>query len=415
MSTSRLINQCGSCGSRELKSILWLGYVQPACSMPKVGETAKEETHYPLELLQCEKCSLVQLSCIVDPEVIFHPEYPYSSANTKALRENFAELASEIRQTVKLGREDLVVDIGSNDGTLLGNFTKTCLVRGYEPTRQAETANSLGIHTVQRFFGSTAYVVPGKAKVITACNVLAHVENVHDVLDGVAGLLADDGIFVTENHYLGSLVDGLQWDTIYHEHLRYYSLFSLMGLLEGHGLWVFRADHIASHGGSFRVWASKDRSRAMPVAPWFEYIDIRGLASRVAESKRSILKMLGEAEGRTVAVGAAARGATLLNYCGIDVDMVEAVVEVKDSDKIGHYMPGTRISVVDEAMLYEEQPENLLILPWQLAGDLVPKFAEKGYRGKVILPLGMPGGYAAGRWDIRTFKHPVTREYLVSV
>lgn len=415
MPTSHLVNKCGSCGSRELTSILWLGYMQPACSMPKIGEPAKEETHYPLELLQCQKCSLVQLSCIVDPKVIFHPEYPYSSGNTKALRENFAELASEIRQTVKLGREDLVVDIGSNDGTLLGNFTKTCLVRGYEPTRQAETANSLGIHTVQRFFGSTAYVVPGKAKVITACNVLAHVENVHDVLDGVAGLLADDGIFVTENHYLGSLIDGLQWDSIYHEHLRYYSLKSLRILLGMHGLNVFRADLIPSHGGSFRVFARRGNT-VMPVGiseP--EAFQFDRFSSRVAESKRSILNMLARTDARIVAVGAAARGATLLNYCGIDVEMVEVVVEVKGSDKIGHYMPGTRIPVVAEAMLYEEQPENLLILPWQLAGDLVPKFAEKGYRGKVILPLGMPGGYAAGRWDIRTFKHPVTREYLVSV
>lgn len=416
MSTSRIIDRCGACGYHVLNSILWLGYMQPACTMPSMFHPAKEETHYPLELLECASCSLVQLSCIVDPKVIFHPAYPYSTGNTKALRENFAELATTVRGLVNLTGDDLVVDIGSNDGTLLSNFGMVNVL-GYEPTDQALVARERLVPTRQAFFTAhEARFREGQAKIVTACNVLAHVEDVHDTLDGVAKLLTDDGIFVTENHYLGSLVNELQWDTIYHEHLRYYSANSLRSLLEKHGLHVFRADMIASHGGSLRVFASKRESvdiqgvRQTP-QPWTEHRGLHTFAERVVESKRSILEMIAGAPGRVVAMGAAARGATLLNYCGLDADAIDYVIEVSNSDKLGHYMPGTRIPVVDEALLFEQQPENLLLLAWPLAHHLVPKLAEKGYRGNVIVPLGP----TAGRWDIRTFMHPETHLPLVSL
>lgn len=372
--------------------------------MPSVDERAEEETHYPLELLQCQTCTLVQLSCVVDPKVIFYPGYPYSTGNTGALRENFKQLAEEVRGLVDLGSEELVVDIGSNDGTLLSNFGNVNVL-GWEPTNQAKLAQSRMVPTRQAFFSANeARRHKGQAKVVTACNVMAHVENIHDVLDGVYDLLVDDGVFVTENHYLGSVIDGMQWDTIYHEHLRYYSRTSLLSLLEAHGLHAFKEKKIPSHGGSFRVYASKQHRSLERDWPgrgelyWPEDRGVAGFAKGVAESKNAILSLLVNAGGRTVGIGAAARGATLLNYCGIDRGMVEAIVEVTGSDKIGQYMPGTQIPVIDEAMLYEQQPENVLVLSHHLANGLIQKIASKGYKGKFILPLVIPKVVTAEEW-----------------
>jgi hypothetical protein len=387
MPTSRIIDHCQGCDSPELKSVLWLGYMQPACTMQKIGDVS-EAMHYPLELMQCQKCSLVQLSCIVDPEVLFHPDYPYSSGNTKALRENFARLTAEILyRWLPSQTGNVLVDIGANDGSLLETYDPGNWLLGIEPTNQALVAKAKGLEMIQKPFSAALVDSIGvKANVITASNVLAHVADIHDVLEGVAGLLDDHGIFVTENHDLGSLVEHCQWDFIYHEHLRYYSYVTLVELLRQHGLYVFNFDQIPIHGGSFRLWASK-KSRT---DAWFRGAAIDGFAGCVAESRAHIRHLIGSAKGRIVAVGAAARGATLLNACGIDVDMVEAVAEVKGSDKIGYYMPGTRISIVDEEMIYRTQPDNLFLLPWHLASDLIPMFRAKGYQGKFINPMGLP-------------------------
>jgi hypothetical protein len=182
---------------------------------------------------------LVQIGLTVDPNILFAPDYPYTSGTTKILKDNFAALYTEVQEVIGLAPDDLVVDIGSNDGTLLSNFTDH-RVLGIEPTLQSELANARGITTMMSFFttesASKARDEHGQARVITATNVFAHIEDVHQIVEGILLLLQDDGVFISESHYLMGLLESVQYDTIYHEHLRYYSLHSLQYLLKMHDL-----------------------------------------------------------------------------------------------------------------------------------------------------------------------------------
>lgn len=358
--------------------VLSLGSSPPTCNMVPAGTRQATEEHHPLEVLFCEDCGLAQLSVIVAPEVVFPLDYPYSSGNSKALHENFENLA---RQTDEfLGPDDLVVDIGANDGTLLSKFK--CRTVGVEPTRQAEKIQG---PAVRAFFGEDmakrVLAEYGQAKVITACNVLAHVENLGDVMRGINVLLADDGILIAENHDLASIVDGGQWDTIYHEHLRFFSPYSFHALLIRHGLRAEDWKEIPTHGGSFRVTAKRGEGVLDPPCEYnFHLLAVNALVSR--DMLRS--SVLG---GGGYGIGATARATTIVNYCGLDVEDISCVCEVAGSDKIGRLIPGTRIPVVDEERLFVDQPEWVVLFSWHLADRIVPKLRERGYTGEIILPL----------------------------
>ena len=229
---SVLVEYCQICGSKALRSILFLGYLPPVNTMNPIGTRPDQQPAYPAELLHCPGCTLVQLGLVVDPAIIFPPHYAYTSGTTRILRENFAELYREVMQLFPIEPEDLVVDVGSNDGTLLSNFHKAGhRVCGVEPTNAHKLAVAAGMPTINMFFGrdSADEVLRryGKASIITAANVFAHIEDIHEIVDSMLSLLADDGMFISESHYLVSLLETLQYDTIYHEHLRYYSLSSL--------------------------------------------------------------------------------------------------------------------------------------------------------------------------------------------
>ena len=251
---------CQVCGHAPLTNVLSLGYMPPVNQMVAIGAVPRQQPWFPTNLLHCGKCDLVQLGLAVDPTIIFPPEYPYTSGTTKLLRDNFAELHAEASAMLKLGPQDLVIDIGSNDGTLLSNF-KSHRVLGIEPTEVGKIAASRGIPTLQRYFTpETAAEVRrehGPARVVTAANCFAHIEDVHAIVEGILELLGPDGVFISESHYLIGLLDTLQYDTVYHEHLRYYSLNSLANLLQMHGLEVFHARPIPTHGGSIRVYAAR--------------------------------------------------------------------------------------------------------------------------------------------------------------
>lgn len=381
---SNVVTICQSCGG-SLESVIWLGYLPPVNDLRPIGKAPTETPFYPAELLRCQTCTLVQLGYQVDPEIIFPPSYPYRSRTTRILRENFKDLANK---TVPLiDPEGLVVDIGSNDGTLLSNF-KGFRVQGVEPTDAGKEAQQSGIPTLQTYFDAQAAEAivrsRGKAALVTATNVFAHIPDVHELVENVKTLMADDGIFVSESHYWNDLVATLQYDTIYHEHLRHYTVKSLQYLLNQHGLAVFRVDRIPTHGGSIRVYAQNGSLK-------WDYpesdADLTGFDLRVRKSRADLHHLLGGIGGRVWGVGAPSRASTLLSYTHIHLD---AVAEVSDSPKIGHYMPGTLIPVVDEKRLYEEQPEYALMLSWHIADELMPKIREKGYRGKFIIPLPTP-------------------------
>jgi len=399
---------CQVCGHAPLDHVLSLGYMPPVNQMVPIGTVPQQQPWFPTNLLYCRNCELVQLGLAVDPAIIFPPEYPYTSGTTKLLRDNFADLQRESAAMLGLDKDDLVVDIGSNDGTLLSNFkTAGSRVLGIEPTDVGDIANKRGIATIKRYFGpEVAREVArehGPAGVVTAANCFAHIEDVHSIVDGIVAMLKDDGAFISESHYLIGLLDTLQYDTIYHEHLRYYSLASLKHLLGMHGLEVFHARPIPSHGGSIRVYAARQGThtvqdsvrRMLAAEPRGEAMVKRLAAFRrdVVLSKLRLLSMLRELKekGQRVAgISAPSRASTLVNYVGLDEALIGYVCEISGSLKIGKYMPGTQIPVVDEAKLFEDQPDCAVIFSWHIADELAPKLKAKGFRGQLITPLPVP-------------------------
>ncbi|MBI3402963.1 MAG: class I SAM-dependent methyltransferase [Acidobacteria bacterium] len=406
--SSVVVDRCQVCDNPDLQSALFIGYLPPVNQMRPIGQRPHEQPAYPAEFLYCPRCELVQLGLIVDPAVLFPPEYPYTSGTTKILRENFAELYTDCRQILPLTPADLVVDVGSNDGTLLGNFKNGGhRVRGIEPTLMANVANERGIPTTMSFFGpeaaARARAEDGPATIVTATNVFAHIEHVHEIVDSILTMLKPDGMFISESHYLMSLLETVQYDTIYHEHLRYYSLHSLKFLLERHGLEVIHAKRIPTHGGSIRVYSARKGTR--PVQPSVAAVlaeerSAGAWPDRLARFKRDVvqsklglhalLKDLKQKGARIFGIGAPSRASTLINYAGLDDGIVDCVLEVKDSYKVGKYMPGTLIPVVDEARLFEDQPEYALLLSWHIAEELAPKLTAKGFKGRFIVPLPTP-------------------------
>ncbi len=377
--------------------------------MPAVGSVAVEQPAYPLELLRCADCTLVQIGLEVSPEVLFPESYPYLSGTTRILRDNFADLQQESEALLGLKKDGLVIDIGSNDGTLLAPFAKAGYrVLGIEPSQAGDVARKNGIDTLQAYFNlDTARAVRkkhGQAQLVTAANVFAHIGGIHSVVDGILELLAPRGVFVSESHYLLDLVQTLQYDTIYHEHLRHYSLVSLANLLKGHGLEVFHVKRIPTHGGSIRVYAGRKGERPVQpsVAEGLADEEKSGLTSgaalrdfraRVVKSKLDLHALLApiRARGEKIyGIGAPSRASTLINYTGLDDGIVDAVMEVSSSHKLNRYIPGTRIPVLDEAKLFTDQPEYALLLSWHIADELAKILRAKGYRGKFIAPLPAP-------------------------
>lgn len=404
---SIVVDRCQACDTPELESILFLGYLPPVNTMPLVGSPLAEQPAYPAELLYCKKCTLAQLGLIVDPAILFPPSYPYTSGTTKILRENFAELSREVDLLYPLKPDQLIIDIGSNDGTLLSNFQKNGVrVFGIDPTNAAKLAIERGIPSMISFFTKSVagkvVAEQGHAQIITATNVFAHIEDIHDIVAGVLTLLCDDGIFVSESHYFLSLLETLQYDTIYHEHLRYYSVTSLKHLLEMHGLEVIHVKRIPTHGGSIRVYAS--RKGKYPVQASVravveeEHVRITRktfttFKQDVVTSKLGLLSLLKDIKvkgDRVYGIGAPSRASTLINYVGLDDGILDAVMEITGSHKIGKYIPGTRIPVLEEDRLFSDQPEYALLLSWHIADELIPKLRSRGFQGKYIVPLPTP-------------------------
>jgi SAM-dependent methyltransferase len=402
------IECCQVCGHAPLNTVLSLGYMPPVNQMVSIGQVPHQQPWFPTTLLHCRNCDLVQLGLAVDPAIIFPREYPYTSGTTKLLRDNFADLQRESATMLGLSDKDLVIDIGSNDGTLLSNFKNGGQrVLGIEPTDVGDIANERGIPTIKRYFGfEVAREVNrkyGAASVVTAANCFAHIEDVHAIVDGIVEMLKPDGVFISESHYLIPLLDTLQYDTIYHEHLRYYSLASLKHLLEMHDLEVFHARPIPSHGGSIRVYAARhgahtvqDSVRRMLAGEPRGEAMVKRLDSfrrDVILSKLRLLSMLRELKekgARIVGISAPSRASTLVNYVGLDEGLIDYVCEIAGSLKIGKCMPGTQIPVVDESRLYSDQPDWAIIFSWHIADELAPKLKAKGFCGKLITPLPMP-------------------------
>lgn len=370
---------CQSCNGTDLSLVLSLG------DIPSANVMTPDAPKYPAEVYKCQNCELVQLGLILDPSLVFPPEYPYRSGTTKSLRENFANLAQNV---IAVSAAGSVLDIGSNDGTLLSEFQKRgWQTHGVEPTDQALKARANGIRTTQEFFTEDVARTLGKFDLITATNVFAHIADVHDAMRGVLEVMRDDSLFVTESTYWCDTLKSLQYDTIYHEHLRYYTLTSLTYLLKQYGLVPFWVQHIPTMGGSIRVWARQGDQIPGDVRESIfaeSRVSEDGFSKWVEDSRTELRKMLPPG---TYGIGAASRSTTLINYTGIDL---ACVCEIAGSDKIGRVIPGTNIPVMDEQCLIDDQPENALILSWHISTEVADNLRRKGYRGKFLVPLPSP-------------------------
>jgi hypothetical protein len=313
------------------------------------------------------------LSVKVDPAELFPADYPYSSGNSRELHEDFEDLARQINPA----SDDLLVDIGANDGTLLSKFN--CQKIGVEPTTQAVKIDApVYCKPFTEKLARQIVAEHGPAAHVTACNVLAHVPDLDDTMRGIKVLLADDGALWAENHDAAAVVSG-QWDAIYHEHLRFFDPFTFGNLLKMHDLYPAEVKELPTHGGSFRTKALKGIHILELGAPDYDF----GALAEAASHTRTTLRRI---DDPLVGIGATARATTVINYCGLDVEDLEFVAEVSGSDKIGRLIPGTRIPVVDEEELLTDQKDAVLF-SWHLADKIVPALRGRGYEGRIYTPI----------------------------
>ena len=405
-SFSRPVTRCQISSSNKLSSLIFLGYLPPVNTLRKIGSTPEEEISFPAELLYCNKSKLAQLGCIVDKEILFPYSYPYTSSTTKILRENFADLYKDTKKIVNLNKNDLVIDIGSNDGNLLSNFKINHKVLGVTPEKIGKIAIKKGIPTIIDYFNEkiSSKIVKkyGKAKVITATNVFAHIDNINSIVKSILKTLETDGVFISESHYLLPLIQTVQYDTIYHEHLRYYSLESLNFLLKKHNLEIIDTKEIPTHGGSIRVYAARKGMYKIStnVRKQFKkekrYLNKKSFAKfrkNVVTSKVNlfnIIKRIKDKNKTIFGVGAPSRASTLINYLGLDQDIIDCVLEINGSYKIGNYIPGTKIPILNENILSKKKPHYLILFSWHIKNELKRNLKRKGFRGKFIIPLPTP-------------------------
>ncbi|HUI78100.1 MAG TPA: class I SAM-dependent methyltransferase [Bryobacteraceae bacterium] len=398
---------CRACGGERLTLFLELG-PQPLANsfLASAGEFAGEAA-YPLDVYFCETCSLVQLLDVIDPEVLFR-DYIYVTGTSDTITRHNVDYARAVADLLQLGPGDLVVEAASNNGTLLQQFQALGVsALGVEPAANlAEVARQNGIETDTRFFNSdTARGLResyGRAKAVIANNVLAHVDNTIDFLSGARYLLADGGMVIFEVPYLVEMLDRLEYDTVYHEHLCYFSVMALQKLCESAGLGIARIDRVPVHGGSLRVYAAAQSGHAADAvamageerrAGLDSIARYRKFAANVAASREMLQNLLCRLRtaGRSIAgYGAPAKGNTLLNYCGIDTSFLPFTVD-KNERKVGLYTPGMHIPVRPVSALLEEQPDDVLILAWNYAGEIISQ--QQAYRargGRFITPVPQP-------------------------
>jgi SAM-dependent methyltransferase len=401
---------CRGCGGTELECVLELGPQPLANALPKSPAEFADEARFPLDLFVCRRCFLVQLLDVVDPEVLFR-DYVYLSGTSRTMAEHFASYARHVMDLAKLHSEDLVVEIASNDGTLLQHFHRAGVrVLGIEPAANvAELSRASGLETLAEFFdrGCATKVREqfGPAKVVMANNVFAHVDDPLGFLEGCRTLMGEGGMLVIEVPYLRNMLDDLEYDTIYHEHLSYFCATPLLPLFARGGLSVVRIDHHPVHGGSLRFHAVRSDLQAehAPAALSIAEHEARaGLADmeifrrfgndvrRCREQLQALLATYRAAGRSMAAYGAPAKGNTLLNYCGVGPETLTYIVD-RNPLKVGRYTPGTHIEVCDVGRLETEPPDALLILAWNYADEVFEQLSWLRERGTdFIVPVPHP-------------------------
>lgn len=403
------ITYCRICKGSNLEKFLNLGVHPPSDAFLRRDQLDIEEKSYPVDACLCTDCGLVQLGYIVPPEEMFNKEYVYVTSISKTADNHFREYAKEVME--RYGeRGSFVVEMGSNDGTLLSHFRDFgAEVLGVDPSRAATMSIKRSVETINEFFcediAKSIRSKYGRAQIIAGANVFAHINDLDDILNGIEYLLDDDGIFVMEFPYLLELVRHIEFDTIYHEHLSYFSITPLVTLFERFSMEIFDITRTPVHGGSIRIYVKRQRSNRETTGKLKELLELEkkeklfsletftDFASKVEKFREEFNSLLNKLKGEGALIagnGAPAKGNTLLNYCQVGPDLIEFIAEI---NPLKHYMftPGMHIPVLPLSSIKEKKPDYMVILPWNLKHDIIRQ--ESAYResgGKFIVPLPEP-------------------------
>jgi SAM-dependent methyltransferase len=402
------IVNCRSCGGNDLPVILDLGSQPIANALLSEEELSRPEARYPLAVAFCPACALLQVTETVQANVLYRRDYPYFSSSSPALLKHSAEHVEALVRKYELGPRSFVVEVASNDGYLLRNLVEReidCL--GIDPADgPVARANAIGVPTMHDFFGSRCaekLASEGKfADVVIANNVVAHVDDINDFVAGFARILKQTGIAVFEFAYALDMIEHCEFDTIYHEHLFYHTLHGLTPLFKRHGLNLSDVERLPIHGGSLRLTVNRTPARSKELDALFAHEAALGVdklsfykdfADRARALRDSLTGLLvsERAKGKRIACyGAAAKGATMVNYLGLGEGFFEFVADANPY-KQGKYMPGQRIPIRHPDRLVGDQPDYVLLLVWNFAGEVMRQqtsYRERG--GSFIIPVPEP-------------------------
>jgi SAM-dependent methyltransferase len=399
---------CRSCGHAPIRQFLSLGETPLADALLREEGLGAPEARFPLEVAFCPECALVQILEEVPPQQLFVDNYLYFSSFSDELLRHTKENADRLIAERGLDESSLVIEVGSNDGYMLRNFAERGIpVLGIDPAPdQAKAAEEAGVPTLAEFFDADLarrLVAEGKkADVFIANNVMAHTPTLNSFVEGISILLADDGVTSIENPSVRDLIEHGEFDTIYHEHFCYFSCTAIDNLMRRHGLSLNAVDHFPLHGGSLR-WtcgrseqvedSAREHLAAERAAGMTEFGFYAEFGQRVEQIKTELLELLRglRADGKRIAAyGAAAKGSTLVNYVGIDGELIDFVVD-RNTHKQGLYMPGVHLPIRDPGALLEEDVDYLLLLAWNFREEIVAQqdgFRERG--GRFIVPVPRP-------------------------
>ena len=401
--------KCRFCKNDNLELILDLGFCPLVDSFLKKEQLQQPETFYPLQVFFCENCGLSQLGYVPPLEKIFNNEYAYEAGVTKTRRKNHFEMAESISKRFNLTNNSLVVDIGSNVGVLLEGFREQEVeIMGVDASDNvAEIARKKGINTITGFFGpEIAQQISStkKASVITATNVFAHMNDYDYFLKGIDILLKDDGVFVFQVHYLLDLLNGLQYDMIFHEHILFESIKPLISLFDRLNMDIFDVERFELDGGVIRCFACKKNTHKITdnVKKLLTQEESAGIhdkeklitfSKKVQKHRNNLISLLNDLKQqgkKIIAFSMPAKGVALLNYCKIDTRIIDYATEGSDL-KIGKYSPGSHIPIKSDDELNKDPPDYALLLAWNFEREIVNKnqdFLKRG--GKFIIPIPEP-------------------------